>query len=326
MDTPLSLPPQQIFAPLYGWEAFSISGPDREKFVKGLVSNKVRGFSTGSGNPTLILSVKGRIITELLFLNDEDRYLFLAPPKSLKHALHFFNHYHVIEDVTIQEEASLDTFVMAGEQLPDYLEKQALSMPAFVMTEGKEPKPEAGEGITFTTGDEQLWATRFALLGDVPMLVGWGTKDASQTAQAKLEADGFQRLSQAQWAQLQTEYKWYDAMSELRELLVHETGLQDSHVHFNKGCWVGQEVVARTHYRGKANKGLFLPSSDDTSALEAGKKIVDAEGKEVGSLLARKERVDGSTVARAILKLKSLEGDASLFLEEGNIPLQTLKG
>lgn len=53
-------------------------------------------------------------------------------------------------------------------------------------------------------------------------------------------------------------------------------------ISFNKGCYTGQEVVARIHFRGHVNRHLRRLHSD--VALTPGAVIEDAEGKEVGTV------------------------------------------
>jgi tRNA-modifying protein YgfZ len=61
-------------------------------------------------------------------------------------------------------------------------------------------------------------------------------------------------------------------------VLPAEAGLTESHVSFTKGCYPGQEPIARLHYRGKANRGLRVLSVEGSPAPETevlhGEKVV----------------------------------------------------
>jgi folate-binding protein YgfZ len=61
-------------------------------------------------------------------------------------------------------------------------------------------------------------------------------------------------------------------------VLPAEAGLTETHVSFTKGCYPGQEPIARLHYRGKANRGLRVLAVDGTPAPETevlhGDKVV----------------------------------------------------
>jgi folate-binding protein YgfZ len=67
-----------------------------------------------------------------------------------------------------------------------------------------------------------------------------------------------------------------------------EAGVVDRSVSFTKGCYTGQELVARIDSRGgnvpRRLRGLILPGDAGTARPPAGAKIHDAEGKEVGEV------------------------------------------
>jgi folate-binding protein YgfZ len=85
-----------------------------------------------------------------------------------------------------------------------------------------------------------------------------------------------------------------------------EAGLNDRAVSFNKGCYVGQETVARLHYRGKPNRhlrGLALSGPAERGAeLRLGDKVVGRVGTVAGEralALVRREAEPGATLAVA---------------------------
>jgi folate-binding protein YgfZ len=90
-----------------------------------------------------------------------------------------------------------------------------------------------------------------------------------------------------------------------------ECGLQDLHaISFNKGCYLGQELTARTHYQGLVRKRLFpveiIGSHPDPFAL------ITQKGEEVGSL-----RSVHNNKALALLRI-----DAFKSFEATQTPLQ----
>jgi folate-binding protein YgfZ len=91
-------------------------------------------------------------------------------------------------------------------------------------------------------------------------------------------------------------------------VIPQEAGLNERAVSFTKGCYVGQETVARLHYRGKPNRrllGLRLSSpAPPGSELRLGEKVVGRLGSSVvspdlgpiGLALVRREAAPGDTV------------------------------
>lgn len=57
-------------------------------------------------------------------------------------------------------------------------------------------------------------------------------------------------------------------------------------INFEKGCYIGQEVIARMHYLGKAKKRLFQFISNESIAVKAGTPVCDEQGDTVGEIFS----------------------------------------
>ena len=93
-------------------------------------------------------------------------------------------------------------------------------------------------------------------------------------------------------------------------VLPAEAGLDATHVSFSKGCYPGQEPIARLHYRGHPNRGLRVLELADVPDYDA--ELVH-EGKVVGRVTSAVRRNDGSVVALAYVRTEVPE-DARLEL------------
>jgi folate-binding protein YgfZ len=93
-------------------------------------------------------------------------------------------------------------------------------------------------------------------------------------------------------------------------ILPAEAGLDATHVSFTKGCYPGQEPVARLHYRGHPNRGLRVLELDDVPPGDA--ELVH-DGKAVGRVTSAARRPDGSVVALAYVRVE-VPADARLEL------------
>lgn len=56
-------------------------------------------------------------------------------------------------------------------------------------------------------------------------------------------------------------------------------------ISFNKGCYTGQEVIARTHYLGKNKRAMFLATAPTPDAIEGNAKVLDRDNQTVGYVL-----------------------------------------
>jgi len=93
-------------------------------------------------------------------------------------------------------------------------------------------------------------------------------------------------------------------------VLPAEAGLDATHVSFSKGCYPGQEPIARLHYRGHPNRGLRVLELADVPDYDA--ELVH-DGKVVGRVTSAVRRNDGSVVALAYVRTEVPE-DARLEL------------
>jgi len=93
-------------------------------------------------------------------------------------------------------------------------------------------------------------------------------------------------------------------------ILPAEAGLEATHVSFTKGCYPGQEPVARLHYRGHPNRGLRVLELDDVPPYDT--ELVH-DGKPVGRVTSAARRPDGSVVALGYVRAEVPE-DARLEL------------
>jgi tRNA-modifying protein YgfZ len=82
-------------------------------------------------------------------------------------------------------------------------------------------------------------------------------------------------------------------------ILPAEAGLDATHVSFGKGCYPGQEPVARLHYRGHPNRTLRVLELAEVPEYDA--ELVH-EGKAVGRVTSAARRADGSVVALAYVR------------------------
>jgi tRNA-modifying protein YgfZ len=93
-------------------------------------------------------------------------------------------------------------------------------------------------------------------------------------------------------------------------ILPAEAGLDETHVSFSKGCYPGQEPVARLHYRGHPNRGLRVVELDEVPEQDA---PLLHDGREVGRVTSAARRRDGSVVGLAYVRTE-VPNDAPLAL------------
>ncbi len=245
----------------------ALSGSGAKEFLQGQVSNDVEALTPGAGCYAAFLTNKGKMLGDLRILDTGDELLLDTERSALQQL------FNTIRRGTIGYDAELHKRT---------LERGLLSLIG--------PAAAAVSGATELPADEH--AHQSLELGGVPVLairtdVGVDLLcDAARTDElrrALLEA-GARDVSEATAECVRIERGRPRYGVELDDSVIpQEAGLNDRAVSFTKGCYVGQETVARLHYRGKPNRqlrGLRLSAPVDAGATL---KLGDREVGHVGS-------------------------------------------
>ena len=112
------------------------------------------------------------------------------------------------------------------------------------------------------------------------------------TAEISLLSQPFKEKSQWRgslaWHALQLQHQRIDIYPESRGIfLPHRLGLQDrGYINFKKGCYKGQEIIARTHYKAKLKHEMRLFTFNTDEVLSSGQRLVDPDtNQDVGELV-----------------------------------------
>jgi folate-binding protein YgfZ len=104
------------------------------------------------------------------------------------------------------------------------------------------------------------------------------------------------------------------------ETIPQEAGLNDRAVSFDKGCYVGQETVARLHYKGKPNR--FLRGLRLTAEAERGTPITFGD-KQVGTIGSTCVSPAHGPIALALVRREAAPGD-TVVVGDGGIEAQVV--
>jgi folate-binding protein YgfZ len=257
---------------------FIVRGSEAADFLQGQVSNDVEALEAGSGCYATVLTHKGKLRTDLRILRDEDS--FWLDTEAIGHAVleHMLRTYSLGRDV----------------QFEDLTESRALlSLVGPAARERLDAAPPAEEHA-FVRGEH---GTYVATLLGVDVIAAPGTtlevEPVSEEAGECLRIEaGRPRLG-------------YDMDA---DTIPQEAGINERAVSFTKGCYLGQETVARLHYKGKPNRhlrGLRLsePAERGTDIL-LGERVVGRLGSTcvsprlgpIALALVRREAELGATV------------------------------
>ncbi len=285
-----------------------MSGPDSRDFLNRLLSNVVP--PPGQGCHTFLLNIQGRPLVEAwLFATPEEVWLEV-PRAQARTAVEQFNHYHFTENLKL-EEAQHTGIILAGPRAEKVLE---------AVSQGERPnRPYQATKLKVTRlaggGQVEVLCTRTPYLG-VEALVLWvPTEQASRV---------WQRL-------LHTSLKPSPAGTDALEMLRIEAGTPRFEADYDentlflemappdsysetKGCYIGQEVVARVLHQGHVNRRLVGVSIEGLKRIQ-GKLFAD--GKEVGRITSGFISPDYGPIALAYIRRENWHAGTELVTEKG---------
>jgi len=239
----------------------AVSGPDAVEFLQGQLTNDVETLDPGDGCYALLLNPKGKILAEMRVLKRAPADLWLLTEQD-DAVLSHLTTYKIGRQVEVgRRNAAIKSLI--GPRVPDIIGaespvRECTSTEAII----------AGTDVVLVATDLGVDVVhdpaRSAALGDE--LASRGCERAEENAAEVLRIErGRPRYGSDMTA----------------DHLPGELGLEERAVSFTKGCYVGQEPVARMHYRGHPNRhlrGIELPEPVSAGAL------LRLEDKEVGAI------------------------------------------
>ena len=292
-----------FLARLAGSAALEVSGPDAAPFLHGQLANDVSGLRPGETNRSLLLNHKGHALAEAQVFRLEERRLLLVVDDGLLDRVAETLERHVVFD-----EVELRRVPAAAVTL------QGSGAAATLWTAlGGAAAPADGAFAVLRHGGDQVLAypTRRSEAGGFD-LVALGAPDAGALA-AALAGAGAVDAGDAGLDAARVAAGVASAGREGGEgVLPQEAGL-DRFVSFRKGCYLGQEIMARIAARGAVRRGLRRL---ELSAEPRGRDV-EAGGRVVGRLGTVARFPDGGLRALAVLRAEVEEGAA---VSVGGVP------
>ena len=94
-----------------------------------------------------------------------------------------------------------------------------------------------------------------------------------------------------------------------------------NYISFKKGCYTGQEIVARAHYRGSVKRRMYILKLATSTLPTIGEGLINSEGKVIGTVADVALASDKSIEILAILAIKSADCAQIKFAEKEFVEL-----
>jgi len=254
-----------------------ITGSDRVRWLNGMVTNNIRDLAVGQGVYAFLLNPQGRILGDLYAYNRGESIVIETDQSQVEKILATFDHYIIMDDVEVKN--------ISGEM--------------------------TALGISGPRSREVARAAGIEIAESMPLQIfdATCTCDCDCTRCTCVRGENAQHESYELWLSPGDTKKTWDALvahgatpagSDALELLRIQSGIplygvdirerdlpqeteQARALNFNKGCYIGQEIVERIRSRGAVHRKFtgFVWTNGDTVA--PGSKVVVGE-KEAGEI------------------------------------------
>lgn len=261
----------QTRLPFFG--VVRVSGDDRADFLHGQLSNDIAHLAAGQACYATYNTPKGRVLANMLVVNRGDDLLLVMAADLVETIVKKLRMYVLRAKVVFEP---LADYAVAAECADDIT-----------------PLPAAEPTLAFA-----------AEIGDdgctVALPHGGRLKIAAANSLPPhdAEAENTWRLHE-----IRSGYAWISAAT--KETAVAQ--MLNQHiiggVHFKKGCYPGQEIIARAQYRGQVKRGLAVLRSD---AVQSAGAAVLLEGEEAGQIINTAVEGNGS-LSLAVIKFAAAQ-------------------
>lgn len=291
-----------------------VLGADRVKFLHGQVTNDVNRLAVGEGCYAALVDAKGKMQSDLNIFRLEDELLLDFEPgyaASVKQRLERYVIADVVEVMDVSTQYGL--LSVQGPRAAGAIDGAGLGLTLPGRTLGFASRRDETLGEVYLANNPRVGSPGFDLFVPVAALA-----DAANRLLAAVHALGG---CAAGWTALETARveacipRYGADMDETN--LAPEVGLDDRAISYTKGCYIGQEVIARIRTYGQVAKRLRrIELPGEVAELPGRGARLRREGKEVGYVTsAVRSPVTGICTGLAYVRREVTEEETILRLE-----------
>jgi folate-binding protein YgfZ len=251
-----------------------VVGRDRRNWLHGMVTNEVRGLEDGQGTYAAVLNVQGHMLTDMRIFAVADALLLELPAATKERVRETLDGYLMMEQAEI-EDASAEHAILS-------VQGPAARGVALSLGADLEALRPLGIG-TSTAGDGTIRVARVERAGEAGFDI-WTAREHLEALWDRLYAavretgGGAVGLEALNVLRVEAGIPWWGA--ELDETIVPLEARLEHAISYHKGCYIGQEIIARIEARGRVNNllvglrlGAAAPPLPSTPLLAGGKVV-----------------------------------------------------
>jgi len=289
----------------------SASGEEASTFLQGQLSNDTRLIDAQQSQLSAYSTPKGRMLAVMRLFQHADTLHLRLPHSLLESTLKRLRMFVMRSKVTLEDQSqTVVRFGLSGQQAETWLAKEFGS----VAKNSDEVVTEHGITHIRVAGT----TPRFELYGDVEAMISlW----------KKLQQQGAIPAGRDVWALLEIEAGIPSIHPATQEAFVAQmTNLQFLNgISFKKGCYTGQEIIARMQYLGKVKRRMYRVhiECDDAKAGDSLFSPTEKSAQGTGKIVDARPHPEGGMQALAVIAIASAENQ-SVHLHSTDGPKLTI--
>lgn len=317
--SPFALDPEQAQTAIVNLDhlrAYRIKGEDATSFLQGQFTNDVNSVTEEQAQLSAYCTPKGRMLATFYLCRWKNDYILICPTTIAESFIARLSMYIMRAKVIIEE--ATDELILGVISPDHHWLSQCPSISPLAATIDNSQQ-NAYQAIT----TDQIMC--FSVPGPIPRYI-----ILCQSCDCGEIVDSLQQINpiypEAVWAQMDilSGTPWIGANTQ--ELFVPQMTNMEliDGVSFSKGCYPGQEVVARLHYLGHANRRMFRFSCISERSLAAGDDIFcDQSQQPVGKILNVEKNDERQWVGLAVVRIDNIQND-NLYCHDDQLTILNL--
>jgi folate-binding protein YgfZ len=249
-----------------------LTGSDRVRWLNGMVTNNVRDLAADHGVYCFLLNPQGHILGDMLAYRRGDTLLVETDQEQLPKILATFDHYIIMDDVEVTNvSGSFVTIGVTGPKSETVLAAAGIQVPQLQPWQIAELSWKKVPLSLVRGGRESNLAYEI-----------WIAPEQAADLRASLETAGATLVGQTALELYRIALGIPRYGQDIRERDLPQETEQQQALNFNKGCYVGQEIVERIRSRGNVHR-KFIGFLIGGEPPQPGSKI-QVQGKDVGEI------------------------------------------
>jgi folate-binding protein YgfZ len=280
--------PDLVLCPLDSWDLISVTGDDRITFLQGQLTCDLISLKPGQQTLAAQCNPQGKVFSIFRAIILEDRVLLTQPSSVSKRQLPELQKYAAFSKVEIKKETEYKAFGLIGSLSSQYIAEE-------VDTEATHDASRLLESGTVII--KQPYPSLRYLVITKNAIAEKLLEDLKHRAEIFDDSlwNAMNIASGVGFIEEQTSATFIPQMLNLQAL---------DGISFTKGCYIGQETVARAKYRGANKRALFILTGRATHAPKVGENIqvlMNNNWKRIGTVISGCQYGDGHIEVLAVL-------------------------